>query len=275
MSITNEATFLSLRDYPYEHKRVYIADLNILAARLYSGWLVGSHNGTGVAPTTAVIPTSATVGSVGQQSPGGTLRLLKANFSMSYNVGGGLGMVTICDRLSHQAGLSGLVPTPQTTNLPTAALTRKTSGVGVEAGLEIYTSVGSTATTATITYTNTVPTAGQVSPTVTFGGTGYNALGRFIAIPLASGDKGVTAVADVTLGVSTLTAGNFGVTLYYPLVSIPIDHLMGLNMEAGAMLGFGPWFPVVDSSSCLWNIYTSITSRLGLMIGELGFAQDA
>jgi hypothetical protein len=106
------------------------------------------------------------------------------------------------------------VTSTQTTNLPTAALTRYTSGAGVFAAIEISSSgIGSTQTTGTISYTNQAGTAGQTGRFGTIGSTTH----RFYFCTLDSGDTGVRSVESVTLVTSTGTAGNFGVTLYRPL----------------------------------------------------------
>jgi hypothetical protein len=125
--------------------------------------------------------------------------------------------VILADRLVHTDGLSGTVTTAQTTNLPTTALTRYTSGVGVLAALEIYGALGATATTFTCSYTNSGGTSGRTSPAYPIGSTTYNQVGRFLIMPMQAGDVGVKSVESVTVLASTLTAGNFGVTLFKPL----------------------------------------------------------
>jgi len=96
--------------------------LATIAGRTYDLWVTSAP--AGVAPTAAVVPTNNTIGSLGQRDGGaGALGIVAAQ--MNPMIGG---MYTICDRVSHQGGLSGIVTTAQTTNLPTAALTRYTSG---------------------------------------------------------------------------------------------------------------------------------------------------
>ena len=140
--------------------------------------------------------------------------------SMQSNAATGYGAL-LYDRLSHQGGLSGIVATAQTTNLPTAALPRYTTGAQVWIGLEIYTAVGATATTVTANYTNQAGTAGRTTKAVAFGGSGTNSAGTIVILPLADGDTGVRSVESVTLAATTGTAGNFGVTLIMPLFVLP------------------------------------------------------
>lgn len=247
--------------------------ITVVAGHTYSSWLAAGFPAAGAAPTTAGVPTNATTGALTNSinASGATQRILRCVLNWAIMTPG---MITIVDRLSHQGGLSGTVTGAQTTNLPTAALTRYTSGVGVEAGLEIYTSVGTTATVASISYTNTTPTSGHTSPAVTFGGASFDIASRFIHVPLQVGDVGVTAVASVSLTASTLTAGAFGVTLYYPIVMIPMNDQDPTGIDVDALFGFGTWFPQVFDNACLQFHYTVNTTSTGVISGILYTATD-
>lgn len=143
----------------------------------------------------------------------GTPRLAQVEGSLAI-----AGCCILCDRLAHQGGLSGIVTTAQTTNLPVGpSSTRATTGAGVYAALEIYTNIGNTASTATVSYTSEAGTSGRTSPPIVFGGANSRNGGQFFPIPLQEGDGGVRSVESVTLAATTGTAGNFGVTLYRPL----------------------------------------------------------
>lgn len=167
------------------------------------------------APTTATACDSSTSGALIRPQAGSGDQIIVGAFIQSANNDTGLMLI---DRLSHQGGLSGTVTTSQTTNLPTAALTRYTSGVGVYAALEVYTAIGATNATWTVVYTNQ---AGTGSRSVTFILDLTPSLGSFIPIPLQGTDTGVKSVESLTLTPSTGTAGNFGITLYKPLAWIP------------------------------------------------------
>lgn len=152
----------------------------------------------------------------------------------------------LIDRLTHQGGLSGIVTGAQTTNLPTAALTRYTSGAGVCIGVNVYTNVGATATTLTASYTNQEGTAGKTTKAVQFGGTSRNAAATCVILPLADGDTGVRSVESVTIAASTATAGSFGVFLFKPLTWIPPgvnvrDYQVYIEgLQAGRMIELTP-----------------------------------
>lgn len=149
------------------------------------------------------------------------------------------GAYYLCDRLIHTGGYSASGAKTITTNLPTPALPRHTDGKGVFAALEIYTQIGTTATSATISYTNTNDVSGRTSPAVVFGGTGFRELGRFIKLPLQSGDLGIKSVESITIG-NTATAGSFGLTLYKPLYFMAINNADGphyLDFVNGGLIG--------------------------------------
>lgn len=192
-----------------------------VAGRLTSKW---THTGMpchGAAPTTAVVPTRATAGALGQAAPGASKTRYCTGIIASASQAG---VLIVYDRLSHQGGLSGTVTTAQTTNLPTAALTRQTDGVGVEIWLEIYTAIGATPTTVTCSYTDEAGNTGQTSIATAIGGAGLQEVDRIIPLPLASGDSGCKAVASVTVLATTGTAGNFGVTLAKAFASLPMPY---------------------------------------------------
>ncbi len=226
------------------------------SGRWYNLWKTAVPIGT--TPTGPVVPTNATLGSLGQQdSTSGTLAIIGSRFN-SFNPG----VYLVADRLSHQGGLSGTVATAQTTNLPTAALTRYTSGAGVMVGLSIYTQIGTTQTSVTISYTNQAGTSGQVSPAVLFGGTGFREANRFILIPLASDDTGVRAVASVTQLASTATAGAYGVTLFKPLYAVIVDETNGVTVSdfiTGKSFG---GIPEVQDGACLFMIAMSNSTAI-------------
>jgi hypothetical protein len=209
-----------------------------------SDWISTGVPAAGTTPTTGAVPTSATTGAITITAPSAGTHLWGYVKRMRTTLAGGgqsIAGFMVVDRLSHMGGLSGTTTTAQTVS--TAALTRYTSGVGVWMAYEVYTAVGATATTITASYTNTVPTAGQTSQAVVFGGASSDNTRVVQPMCLASGDLGVTSVQNVTVLATTGTAGNFGVTLFQTLTLVP--YLTGLPGAAGTD---GPeygvaWFP--------------------------------
>lgn len=162
--------------------------------------------------------------------------------------------ILVYDRLSHQGGLSGTVAGAQTTNLPTAALTRYTDGIGVMTGIEIYSAVGTTITDLTTSYTSS-GASGHASPNIFFGGATANirVAQAFMVLPLASGDRGVQSVESVSLAASTVSAaGNFGVTLFKPLFFVPVGQYIGGTAEKDALTA--TFLSEIISGACIGMI---------------------
>jgi hypothetical protein len=236
-----------------------------LTGRRSSLWTANPF--AGATPSTAAVPTRATAGALGQQNGGGTaLRAYLAEFCSAAPM-----TLMLCDRLSHQGGLSGTTTTVQTTNLPTAALTRYTSGEGVHACLEVYAQIGTGATTVTVSYTNQAGTAGRTSPLTLIGAIGFREVGRVLDIPLQQGDTGVRSVESVDLTATTSGAGDFGVTLYKPLMHYPLRLEHVLN-SFDPLLTHGANLPEIADDACLFWI--ARLGSAGLFVGQMGFAED-
>ena len=223
----------------------------------------GQPSGFGsTAPTTSTVVTRATSGTLRQAVPGsGKKKRLISIALVALNAGS----VIVYDRLVHTGGLSGTTTTAQTTNLPTSALTRYTTGVGVEPWLEIYTQIGATGTTVSCSYTDDGGTAGNTSPSATFGNTGFREAQRILPLPLAVGDRGVRAVASVTVLATTGTPGAFGVTLAYPLAVIPVAVAGIGNVWSGLLQNGGPLDLGTDSDAgiCLaWHPNTTTATEI-------------
>lgn len=196
--------------------------------------------------------------------------MLGARLNTSVNGSGGLILI---DLLNVSGGLNGTLTTAQTTNLPTAALTRYTSGEGVMAGIVIYTAIGSTATTVTISYTNQAGTPGRTSTATAIGATNFREAGILIPIPLQAGDTGVRSIESLTLAASTATVGNFGVCLFKPLAMISLESATGAmpldNISTGCIIGA---YPEINPNACLSIIpFTSVFSSMtgALILNEV------
>lgn len=222
-------------------------------------------------PTTSVAVDKTSANAIGPipDATSGKLQIIGGRFNTSGTAGA---TVVAIDLLNVSGGLSGVVTTEQTTNLPTAALTRHTTGEGVRIGLVVYTTVGATATTVTVRYTNQAGTPNQVSTATTFGATGFREVGRVIQIPLAAGDTGVRSVEGVTVTATTGTAGNFGVCLFKPLMTFSLDSTTGTMpidaVSSGGMIGSMAEF---DDDACLTFLaFTPVTQSINgaLLLAE-------
>jgi hypothetical protein len=184
-------------------------------------------------PTASIVTDKNSLQSIGPipAISTGRLTFLGGRFSfMPISTGGGGAAGIMIDLLNISGGMNATLTTPQTTGLPTAALTRYTSGEGVRAGIVIFTQVGNTLTTVTVSYTNQAGVSGRTSTATSFGSSGTSGsreTNAFIPIPLQAGDTGVRSIESVTLAGTTGTAGNFGVCLYKPLSMISLEDVSG------------------------------------------------
>lgn len=249
-----------------------VADFQMSAA-IQSGSMGAVYRGFVPAPATpttsvALDKTSDTAIGPIPDSSTGNLCILGGRFNTSGPAGVSL---TIVDLLNQSGGLDGTITTEQTTGLPTAALTRYTSGEGVMVGLVIYNTVGSGGTTVTIRYTNQAGTANRVSTATAFGG-GLRQTWRIILIPLASGDTGVRSVEGVTLAGTTGVVGNFGVVLFKPLTVFALESTSGampIDAVTGGMVGALQPFP---DNACLSIIGISSVAQSvsgAIILGEV------
>jgi hypothetical protein len=251
---------------PREIGWVSKAQASLTTGRAWDWW--SKPNPTlGAYPTTPAVPARTLLGALEHEDAAA-----EELFVLGAHLAGLPGVHILCDRLSHQGGLDSTVITANvTTNLPTAALTRYTSGDGVLAGLSIYAAVGTTAGFVSCTYTNEAGTGGRVSPLFQLGATGVREAGRFIHVPLMSGDIGIRSIESYTLSASTLTAGNFGFVLYKPLVGFCIDKdssFATYSLIDGGMVGGLP--PILDNACLFWLSIVEYTTLNGLY-GEVAF----
>jgi hypothetical protein len=191
-------------------------------------------------PTTSVAldkNSAQSMGSIPNVSTG-RLTFLGGRFNTSLY---GAAAMMVVDLLNVSGGLNATLTTAQTTNLPTAALTRHTSGEGVMAGIVVYTILGTTQTTVTISYTNSAGVSGRTSTTTTIGSGFYREVGVLLPIPLQAGDTGIRSIESVTLAGTTGTAGNFGVCLFKPLAMISLESATGAmpldSVSTGCIIG--------------------------------------
>ena len=265
MAVANWQEWLDKTDSPFQRYNAAKNSQTVVSGRWYSHWAVAPFAGT--APTTAAVPTMTTAGSgdlLERYNPSADLWLAKAEFG-SNNATHGIWM--LCDRLSHQGGLSGTVTGAVTTNLPTAALTRYTSGVGVMAAIEIYTVIGTTGTTITCSYTNQAGTASRTSQAIVIGNTGFREAGALLPITLQQGDTGIRSIESSTLAASTLTAGAFGYTLFKPLAMFRQFQHIATAWDA-VMDGCCNPVEIVDNACLFWmHIGTAVSS--GVLSGQL------
>jgi hypothetical protein len=158
------------------------------------------------------------------------------------------GMVVIYDRLTQVGGLSGTTTGAQNFNggSPTATTRGDTvAGLRNLMFLEVQTTLGATATTATVSYVNQASAIVTSGP-VTVGSTGRVAQALMIPVPMAQGDTGVVGGVSVTLAASTL-AGTFNFVIARPLAMI---MCAGGSVPAVSSFTTG-MIAKIDANACL------------------------
>lgn len=178
-----------------------------------------------------------------------TSSLTKHLIHMSATIGGGAnssGNLVLYDRLVGVGGID-LTSTGDKT-VSSAALTRYTSGMGVQAWLEVSTATTTTAPIVTLnSYTDEDGNTGQAGTAVTFPATATN-VDVMVQLPLGT-DQGVRAVSTLNVGTAA-AVGAANLILLYPLAWIPIaistitsvlyvlNILNPVRIFDGASLGF-------------------------------------
>lgn len=217
-----------------------------VVGRMTSLWQYNkSPGGSGPTPAASAIRDNTSIGGLLQTNPGGGLQKFVTGSGMLTTQ---YGSYVLYDRLVDSGGLSGVTTTAQTTNLPTTTLTRYTDGIGNFIFVEISTIIGTSATTATIEYENEFG-ATKTTPSFAIGATGLREAQRFILVPLADGDYGVTKIRNIDLVATTGTAGNIAVGIGHWLLPLPAQNGGGLFLQdhiSGAVT-----FPEILEDACI------------------------
>jgi hypothetical protein len=232
------------------HKVPRVAGVAATAPIIGRGCSLWTYDGMpagGAVPTVGAIPDRTTQGAIPftAATGGRDLHLIGASITPQT-----AGVYLLYDRLFHIGGLAGNSTADQDVQDSPAspALTRNTGGEGNIAWYEIYTIIGTSPSTLTMTYTNQAGTGSQTS-TINIGQTGFREVTRAQRIPLAAGDTGIREIEKIALSATTGTLGNFGITIAQPLAWIPVgaagtagwrDYTTGL-----------PGIPVPDPDACL------------------------
>ncbi len=255
----------------YQRSNDTKVSITTVAGRQFSYWL--STPDAGTAPTTALICTQSTPGAMGQQGSEYVQYLTQIPAVVGGGGAGG-GCLMICDRLSHQGGLSGIVTGNVTTNLPTAALTRYTDGKGVFLAYEVYTVIGTTQTIISASYTNQDGVSGRQTKPTDIGGANYRTVSRCHILPLQEGDTGVRSVESINVTGSTGTAGAFGITLFKPLALIPIINVGGNVSINDSVVSMANNFIKVENSASLYYQIFAETTTTGVLLANNRFIED-
>lgn len=172
--------------------------------------------------------------------------------------------VQIHDRLAHMGGLNGTLTTAQTVgvDVSVSALDSRrgdSSYSDVQWWLEWYTATGSTAVTATVSYTNAAGVSGK---TTTISIAASLAASRMLPI-IGSGGEFIKSIQSVTLSATTAAAGSFGVTATRALCGLSLGLANSSVIGDWSLLGF----PKVPDNSCLMMVIIPGTTTSGTLYG--------
>lgn len=233
--------------------------------RDHSLWQYEGMPSGGATPTIAQIPDRTIIGAMPFTAPIASQEKFLISAGITSTVAG---IYVLYDRLFHIGGLSATVTTDQQIQSP--SLTRNTGGVGNIAFYEIYSQIGTTSTTLTMTYTNQAGVPGRVS-TINIGGTGFREATRIQRIPLALGDTGIRAIEKIALSASTGTAGNFGITLIQSISwqSVSTPGVMGWRDYTTGL----PGIPSIHPNACLSYLFRVGSNTAPDIFGFLAFVE--
>ena len=228
------------------------------------------RNGYIASPGAARNPTRTSPGMVGQANPAtgkklylASMKALNANTPATF---------MLYDRLGDISGLSGAVATSQTCNV--TAGTRYPDAIGNEIWVEIFTTIGTTATTITASYTNQDGVSGRTTQPVAIGGSSGALRSKISAspLPLQAGDKGVVSIQSISLAASTGTAGDIGVTLARPIGETQTG---GTLPGVTSFIASQPSLPEIKPDAALF-FYGAIfaAANAGAAVVELNFWEE-
>jgi hypothetical protein len=238
------------------------------SGQLGTRWRAAGEPPLGEIPTAAVACDSNTVGAwkLPTNPPGTNMYIGEINVSQSV-----LGQFILFDRLSHMGGLVGNITTEQIVNLDvsTAISQGRVSSdyPGILWALETYTNLGSTATTATVTYTNESSVSGRTT-IVTIPGT-MRVSSVWPILPNDE-DKSIRSIQSIQLTSSTGTAGNFGITARVQIAEIPVDSTSKNFLGDYAMLAL----PKLVGTECLEICMVCGTTSQGVLIGNAAIIRN-
>ena len=234
-------------------------------------WRATGQPGQGAIPTVVATCNNTTVGTIGfnqQMSPstsyGAYLEIATGNAAMT---------MELHDRLANMGGLNGTLTTAQSVNLDFNTLlstdnidTRKGDAnySDVQWWLEWYTATGGTAVTATIAVTYNDGTTGNLSVLSLAGSRpASHIIPLNSLIPSAQSGKFIRGIVSVTLSATTGTAGNFGVTVTRPRMTLSAPIANHKFIADWAQLGL----PEIYNSSAIFPIVLTSTTSTGTVRG--------
>lgn len=239
-----------------------------------SWWRATGTPGQAAIPSTAAVCDNTLLGCIPFTNPAGGASSYLAR--LSANCANAGTEIHIHDRLAHMGGLSGVTTGNQTVSVDVSgsgsnmANRRGASDYSeVMWWWEIYTSIGTTGQTCTVTYTNGAGT-GSRTTTFTLGGASpANQAGRIFQI-IGSSNESIQSIQTVSIGTSTGTAGSWGITA--TRLRSTIAGAAAANN--GVLLDWAQTgLPAIADSACLFGIVLCGTTSTGVIVGSTTVVQ--
>lgn len=226
--------------------------------------------GQGAVPSTAAVCDNSLLGGLSFSNPTAGLASYLARCSLCCS--NAATEIQVHDRLAHMGGLSGVITTAQTVSVDCSTTSSNMAQrIGdsdysdVQWWLEWYTATGSTAVTATVSYTNGAGVSGK---TTTVSLAANMAASRILPIIGASGES-IKSIQSITLSATTGTAGSFGVTATKFLTSVVLTTANMSGVSDWAALGL----PAIPDFACLTLIQIPSTTTTGTLLGVAKIAR--
>jgi hypothetical protein len=249
-----------------------VAATTLTAGRNATLWRYDGQPAGGAIPSTEIVCTSATPGALPFVSATGGRETFMTQAWATALVGGTL---MVYDRLYHKGSFNATSTAEQIVqgDTPSVNIDRNISGYGNFAFIEIHDTIGTTARTITMSYTNELGVTGRTSVATTIGSTGFREITRCILLTLQSGDMGIRSIKSVTIaGGTTGTAGNFSVVIGRMLGYVGIgapgspgwrDYVSGL-----------PGIPKLDPTSCISLLWSPTTTTVPEIYGGYSIVES-
>ncbi len=181
------------------------------------------------------------------------------------------GRIVLIDRLWQNSGVAVATLTAQsitTPAWPARDVNGATLGDGVMVGIEVSTATTNVGaiTNTTLSYTDEAGNVGNVGTMASFPATAV--AGTFVPFQLAAGDKGIRAIASVTLGTSYV-GGAIHLVAYRTIASIPIA---AANIPAALdLVSLG--MPRIYDSSVLSLLWCPAATTAATITGSILYTQ--
>ena len=227
--------------------------------------MLHSHHAASGFPGAWTLGTPGVNGATMDNTFGGCLPFANASSGGIYltgmtatmSVAGGVWLV---DLLWYNTGLTVTTTTAQAFTTPTwpaRDVNGSTNGEGVEFGILVTTATTNAGaiTNTTASYTDSDGNAGATATISSFPATAV--AGTIVPFQLAAGDKGVRAIASVTLG-TTYGGGAISIVAFRRIAYVPVPVA---NTGQAAMFASNPGVRLYDGSCLhLWQLPTATTA---------------